>query len=169
MDPWIWCNSQKSLMWFQIPTGNEPLKNHHLLSFGELSKNIQSSEKAIKITTSKDFPGSPEVKNLLSNAGDGGSIPAGEWRFHMLQKQLSSCPTMKIFKKYSPLFQIPIYTRLEFLTYLNHFKCKRLMQKQIYESMCFWRHLIKRFARLQNNATLFTLSSLFSPVKCYVR
>ena len=38
----------------------------------------KSSEKTIKVTTSKDFPGGPEGKSLLSNAGDGGLIPVGK-------------------------------------------------------------------------------------------
>ena len=33
---------------------------------------------------SKDFPSGPVVKNLLSNAGDTGSIPGGEIKIHML-------------------------------------------------------------------------------------
>lgn len=81
MDPWTWCN----WVWEVtdvISDSNWQLtfEKPPLVEFWWIIKeySAKSSEKTIKVTTSKDFPGGPEVKSLLSNAGDGGLIPVGK-------------------------------------------------------------------------------------------
>ena len=49
-----------------------------------ISPPLKENARVKKYSISRDFPRSPVVKNLPSNAGDVGSIRVGELRFHML-------------------------------------------------------------------------------------
>ena len=49
-----------------------------------ISPPLKENARVKKYSISRDFPRGPVVKNLPANAGDVGSIRAGELGFHML-------------------------------------------------------------------------------------